>query len=185
MLSVCYNLVVVAVMFLLLQHQPIGFPVREQTNIDGEQKMNAPLSLAARHAMSAAMLPMGFLDEDDNPIRVIDQWHQSHLDAKLSGAMPKRAQPATDFGRQAAAAALALCRAAKPKNAPLTNRQAGHLKGWRDTPREYRQVLVRMANLTSDVVDMADRDLSENVKVLLRAAAKDLSAGVGAVVTGL
>lgn len=116
---------------------------------------------------------------------------QCHLDARASGVMPADPAPATDTGRKACAALLEQARAMSRKaSAPaLASMQERArftgLTSWTDTPREYRRMLAVMASLPPSLADKSDRDLSENEKALLRAAAKRISQGISGLAASL
>ncbi len=105
---------------------------------------------------------------------------QCHLDARASGAMPPAPAQATETGRQLCKAALEHARSLSRKaTRPAHDRE--HLIGltsWRDTPHEYRRMLAVMASLPPSTADKTDRELTENEKAMLRAAAKRVSEAV-------
>lgn len=151
--------------------------------------MNAPATFFERRAIAAAHppFPIGFLDEEDNPVIVIDQHHQSHVDARVLGSYPAAASRPTENGRAAARAAVSAARAASKKFTTVspapdnTERQKFiGLTSWSGTPEKYRKILAQLASLPSDTAHKSDRELTENEKVLLRAAVKDLLFGIGA-----
>ncbi|HYD61939.1 MAG TPA: hypothetical protein VEC35_16355 [Noviherbaspirillum sp.] len=137
--------------------------------------MNAPLSVMERFAIASASLPFGFLDENDVPIKILDQWHESQRPAKL----PPPPTPATEAGRKACAALIAKCRAKAPTPQMRRSQFIG-LTSWHDTPRDYRRVVAHLAGLPETVIDKYDRNLSENEKCLLRTAARNLRDQVAA-----
>lgn len=106
---------------------------------------------------------------------------QCHLDAHAQGSMPAPAAPVTDRGRALARAALDEIRNTTKRGAAVRTadrEQFIGLTSWRETPPEYRRVLASLASLSADVAEKADRELTENEKTLLRAAARRLSDGI-------
>jgi hypothetical protein len=147
--------------------------------------MNAPLSLIERLALQTAApanLPYGFADESGNSVKLVDQWHESQQPASAKYL----AEPAhaTDEGRRLAAEAVAAARALTPIRLAKRSKIIG-LTNWHDTPPHQRRVIARLAGLPQETVTKFDRDLSENEKALLRAAARDLRDNVAALASSL
>jgi hypothetical protein len=150
--------------------------------------MNAPLSILARLAIQAG--PTGYLADDDTLVQVPNQWHQSHVDARQLGTMPPAPVQRTDtqrqLGRQVLSSAVEACRAATRSAQQRTTRAPSMaLTCWRETPRNHRRILARLAGLSFDVADKSDRDLTEDEKAQLRAAARELLDGIGGLAASL
>ncbi|MGZ5819588.1 MAG: hypothetical protein ACXWJD_12685 [Burkholderiaceae bacterium] len=65
----------------------------------------------------------------------------------------------------------------------LPSRKPYVMPCWHDVPELYRNLIARAAGLSPKVVKKVDRDLTEQEKVMLRSAARDLSEVAGRLVS--
>jgi hypothetical protein len=134
-------------------------------------------------SLKTTALPYGFQDDAGNTVLLVDQSRQYHVDARRLGTFPDAPAEATAAGKIMAAEAVRLAREASARFSPaasnLRNRQrpAG-ATSWCDTPMKHRRMIAHLACLPSDISEKMDRDLTENEKTLLRAAAQDLYEGI-------
>jgi len=151
---------------------------RQLASNDAATLHTSPSSLTQKSA-----LPYGFQDDAGNIVLLVDQSRQYHVDARQLGTFPVAPTEATATGKQMAAEAVRMAREASAKFAPtatnLRNKQRlAHHTSWCDTPMKHRRIIAHLACLPSDISEKSDRDLTENEKTLLRAAARDLYEGI-------